>query len=139
MTYTIGEAAAAAGVTPRAVRLYEARGLLRSVDRSPAGYRLFDERHILAEADILNLELNVRAISTRSRELERVNVDNDEARLPDQIDREVSQGGGRVEGGSLLRAGQCNGHHGFRSNREICVVAKQKDWLEALQLGVPIE
>lgn len=48
MTYTIGEAAAAAGVTSRAVRLYEARGLLRSVDRSPAGYRLFDQRHIEA-------------------------------------------------------------------------------------------
>ena len=35
-------------MTPRAVRLYEARGLLRSVDRSPAGYRLFDQRHIEA-------------------------------------------------------------------------------------------
>src|ERR1700736_3021381 len=71
----------------------------RTVLRVEQGSDLFDERHILPEADIINLELNVRAISTRSREFERVNVDNDEARLPDQIDREVSQGGDRVEGG----------------------------------------
>jgi MerR family copper efflux transcriptional regulator len=43
---TIGQAAKAAGVTRKAVRLYEARGLLPTVERTTAGYRLYDERDI---------------------------------------------------------------------------------------------
>jgi DNA-binding transcriptional MerR regulator len=35
----IGEAAAAAGTTPRALRFYEQRGLLRPPDRTPSGQR----------------------------------------------------------------------------------------------------
>ncbi|MGW5861653.1 MerR family transcriptional regulator [Streptomyces sp. NPDC055239] len=35
----IGEAAAAAGTTPRALRLYEARGLLEPPPRTPSGQR----------------------------------------------------------------------------------------------------
>ena len=46
MGYSIGEVANAAGVTPRAVRLYESRGLLPPADRSSAGYRVFDDRHV---------------------------------------------------------------------------------------------
>lgn len=41
-TLTIGQAAAAAGVTRKAVRVYEAKGLLSVADRTPAGYRLYD-------------------------------------------------------------------------------------------------
>jgi MerR family copper efflux transcriptional regulator len=41
--WTIGEAAARAGVTRKAVRVYEANGLLPPPTRSPAGYRLFDD------------------------------------------------------------------------------------------------
>lgn len=40
-TLTIGQAAAAAGVTRKAVRVYEAKGLLPPAGRSPAGYRLY--------------------------------------------------------------------------------------------------
>jgi MerR family copper efflux transcriptional regulator len=40
-TMTIGQAAKAAGVTTKAVRLYEAKGLLPPAERSPAGYRLY--------------------------------------------------------------------------------------------------
>lgn len=47
-SYTIGEAAAAAGVTTRAVRLYESKGLVSVPDRSAAGYRLFDDDDIEA-------------------------------------------------------------------------------------------
>ena len=49
MTYTIGEAAKAAGITPRAVRLYESKGLCASAHRTASGYRVF------TEADVANL------------------------------------------------------------------------------------
>lgn len=45
-SYTIGQAATAAGVTPRAIRLYEARGLVGSAERTDSGYRLFTDDDI---------------------------------------------------------------------------------------------
>ncbi len=45
-TYTIGEAAKAAGVTTRAVRLYETKGLVPPPERTPSGYRVFTDSHI---------------------------------------------------------------------------------------------
>lgn len=38
---TIGDAARATGVSAKAVRLWEAKGLLRGIERTPAGYRQF--------------------------------------------------------------------------------------------------
>lgn len=49
MRYTTSEAAKAAGVTARAVRLYESKGLCATVDRTPSGYRVF------ADEDVANL------------------------------------------------------------------------------------
>lgn len=49
MRYTISEAARAAGVTARAVRLYESKGLCASADRTASGYRMF------TDADVANL------------------------------------------------------------------------------------
>jgi MerR family copper efflux transcriptional regulator len=46
--FTIGEAARRSGLTPKAVRLYEERGLLPSVERTQAGYRLYTEHDIRA-------------------------------------------------------------------------------------------
>jgi MerR family copper efflux transcriptional regulator len=43
---TIGQAAEAAGVTRKAVRVYEARGLLPAAERTEAGYRLYSERDV---------------------------------------------------------------------------------------------
>jgi MerR family copper efflux transcriptional regulator len=43
---TIGRAAAAAGLSPKAVRLYEARGLLPMAARTAAGYRLYTDTDI---------------------------------------------------------------------------------------------
>jgi MerR family transcriptional regulator, copper efflux regulator len=45
---TIGAAARRAGLTRKAVRLYEARGLLPPVERTKAGYRLFSEHDVQA-------------------------------------------------------------------------------------------
>lgn len=43
---TIGQAAAAAGVSPKMVRHYEAIGLLGEPERDAAGYRLYSERDV---------------------------------------------------------------------------------------------
>jgi DNA-binding transcriptional MerR regulator len=45
-TLTIGQAAAAAGVTRKAVRVYEAKGLLPVAGRTPAGYRIYDHHDV---------------------------------------------------------------------------------------------
>ena len=42
----IGEAAAAAGVTPKMIRHYETLGLVPEPDRTEAGYRLYGEREV---------------------------------------------------------------------------------------------
>lgn len=42
----IGDAAAAAGVTPKMIRHYEALGLIPEPDRTEAGYRLYGERDV---------------------------------------------------------------------------------------------
>lgn len=49
-THMVGDAAAAAGLTARAVRLYESKGLLHSAERTSSGYRLFtdDDIEVLA-------------------------------------------------------------------------------------------
>jgi DNA-binding transcriptional MerR regulator len=60
---TIGAAAAAAGLTPKAVRLYEGRGLLAPAQRTAAGYRTYTEADVarlqfIATARNLGLHLN---------------------------------------------------------------------------------
>lgn len=45
-SYTIGEAARAAGVTPRAVRLYESKGLVTEAGRTVSGYRVFTDEDV---------------------------------------------------------------------------------------------
>ena len=51
----IGEAAAAAGTTPRALRLYEARGLLQPPPRTPAGQREYGPAEVARVRVIRNL------------------------------------------------------------------------------------
>ena len=47
MSYmNIGEAAAAAGVTPKMIRHYESLGLIPEADRTEAGYRLYGDREV---------------------------------------------------------------------------------------------
>lgn len=60
---TVGQAARAAGITPKAARLYEAKGLLPRAERSDAGYRLYTDDDIatlrfIRQARTLGLRLD---------------------------------------------------------------------------------
>lgn len=62
-TLTVGQVARAAGITPKAVRLYETKGLLPPAERSDAGYRLYTDDDIatlrfIRHARILGLRLD---------------------------------------------------------------------------------
>ncbi|WP_236240228.1 MerR family DNA-binding protein [Streptomyces sp. CC228A] len=59
--FTIGQAAKAAGVTRKAVRVYEARSLLPAAERTTAGYRLYDQRHV----ELLTFIRRARALGLR--------------------------------------------------------------------------
>jgi DNA-binding transcriptional MerR regulator len=69
-TMTVGQAAQAAGLTRKAVRLYEERGLLPPAPRTMAGYRLYDQDDIdaltfIRRARALDLSLDdIAAILT---------------------------------------------------------------------------
>jgi MerR family copper efflux transcriptional regulator len=63
MRTTIGAAAAATGLTRKAVRLYEAHGLLAPTERTPAGYRVYTDTDLrrlrfIAAARRLGLHLD---------------------------------------------------------------------------------
>ena len=55
---TVGKAADLAGVSRKAIRLWEARGLLPRADRTQAGYRLFDE----TDLDVLRFIRRAKAL-----------------------------------------------------------------------------
>lgn len=46
MTYTVGELARRTGLTTRTLHHYETLGLLRPAQRTPAGYRLYDDTNL---------------------------------------------------------------------------------------------
>jgi DNA-binding transcriptional MerR regulator len=55
---TIGRVARLAGLSPRAVRFYEAEGLLPRAPRTVSGYRIYSER----ELDLLRLVVELRQV-----------------------------------------------------------------------------
>ncbi len=60
---TVGRAATLTGLSPKAVRHYERRGLLPEAERTAAGYRLFsaddlDVLHFIRQAKALDLTLD---------------------------------------------------------------------------------
>jgi MerR family transcriptional regulator, copper efflux regulator len=55
---TVGKAAEIAGVSAKAIRIWEAKGLLPTADRSQAGYRMFDE----ADLDVLRFIRRAKAL-----------------------------------------------------------------------------
>lgn len=46
MAHTVGDAAKAVGVSPKAIRIWESKGLLPPAGRTEAGYRLFTDGDI---------------------------------------------------------------------------------------------
>lgn len=59
---TVGRAAELTGLTPKAVRLYERKGLLPEAERTESGYRLYardalDVLHFIRQAKTLDLTL----------------------------------------------------------------------------------
>ncbi len=61
-TLTIGQVAKATRLSPKAIRLYEAKGLLQSSKRTGSGYRLFGEQDVkvldfIRQAKTLGLQL----------------------------------------------------------------------------------
>jgi len=65
---TVGEAARRAGVTPKAVRLYESRGILPPADRTAAGYRTYTE----GDVEVLRFVRRARALGLRLDEIRRI-------------------------------------------------------------------
>lgn len=71
---TIGEAAEVAGVTAKAIRLYERRGLVEPVERTAAGYRTYGPRDIA----VLRFIRQAKAVGLRLEEIGRI-IDLDRA------------------------------------------------------------
>ncbi|MFE6163953.1 MerR family transcriptional regulator [Streptomyces sp. NPDC056486] len=69
----IGEAAAAAGTTPRALRLYEARGLLGPPPRTPSGQREYgtaEVARVRVIRDLLALGLTLEDVRRRAHRVD---------------------------------------------------------------------
>lgn len=65
---TIGEAAERAGVTPKAIRLYETRGLLAPPERTTAGYRTYGPSDIA----LLSFIRQAKSVGLRLEEVGRI-------------------------------------------------------------------
>jgi DNA-binding transcriptional MerR regulator len=65
---TVGEAARRAGVSPKAVRLYEARGILSPAERTESGYRTYSDHDV----EILRFVRRARALGLRLEEIGRI-------------------------------------------------------------------
>lgn len=65
---TIGAAAEAAGLTRKAVKVYEAKGLLPPVERTPTGYRTYDQRSI----ELLTFIRRARTLGLRLEDIREI-------------------------------------------------------------------
>lgn len=83
---TIGEAATRTALTPKAIRLYESRGLLPGLHRAPSGYRLYSDQDL----DILRFIRQAKSLDLSLDEVKEI-VQLDD-RLPCERVRELLDG-----------------------------------------------
>ena len=67
-TITVGQAARRTGLTPKALRLYEARGLLEPAERTESGYRVYSQRNV----DVLRFIRRARSLGLRLEEIKEI-------------------------------------------------------------------
>ncbi|MGW4700464.1 MerR family transcriptional regulator [Streptomyces sp. NPDC004285] len=116
----IGDAAAAAGTTPRALRLYEQRGLLPPPDRTPTGQRRYgpdDVARVRVVRELLALGLTIEDV--------RACVD----RLP-FLDVDAIRSG-RVPEGTCVRASPVVSRRLAAHDAEIARLTRRRDELAA--------
>lgn len=92
----IGDAAAAAGTTPRALRFYEQRGLLLAPERTAAGQRQYgagEVNRVRVIRELLSLGLTVEDLVARAECLHRL----DAGQLPRYGDVPCTKTSGVVE------------------------------------------
>ncbi len=65
---TVSRAARRAGLTPKAVRLYESKGLLDPAPRTRAGYRLYQEQDV----EVLRFVRQARALGLNLAEIREI-------------------------------------------------------------------
>ncbi|MFK0214772.1 MULTISPECIES: MerR family transcriptional regulator [unclassified Streptomyces] len=122
----IGDAAAAAGTTPRALRLYEQRGLLPPADRTPTGQRRYgpdDVERVRVVRELLGLGLTIEDV--------RACVD----RLP-QLDAEAIRSR-RVPEGVCVRASPVVSRRLAALDAEIARLTRRRDALAARAVTGP--
>jgi MerR family transcriptional regulator, copper efflux regulator len=93
---TVGELARRTGVSPKAIREFEGRGLIYSAGRSEANYRLFDESAIWCVEVIGNL----RALGLTIKEIQQlaaVYLDRPDEPIGPQLAELLDQADQRIE------------------------------------------
>lgn len=65
---SIGKAADAIGVSAKAIRLWEAKGLVSGIERTPAGYRLFRE----SDLAVMRFIKRAQALGMTLEEIKRI-------------------------------------------------------------------
>ncbi|MEV0266350.1 MerR family transcriptional regulator [Streptomyces sp. NPDC050617] len=105
----IGDAAAAAGLTPRAVRYYEQQGLL-AARRTPSGHRLYgpdDVRRLRTVRGLLEAGLTVGDVRSFAEELDRVPAEGLDRAPAEGLDRAPAGDGAGQRFFAAAGAGPC--------------------------------
>jgi MerR family copper efflux transcriptional regulator len=67
-TITVGQAARRSGLTPKAIRLYENKGLLPVADRTESGYRTYSPRDV----EVLRFIRRAKSLGLRLDEIKEI-------------------------------------------------------------------
>lgn len=67
-TMTVGQAAAASGLSPKAIRLYETRGLIEPAERTESGYRTYGPDDVA----LLNFIRRAKSLGLRLDEIRQI-------------------------------------------------------------------